>query len=213
LLQKNERKKDFYSPMNTILIMIRNPELGKVKTRLAEKAGIAEALRIYHILLARTRVAALGMPARKMLFYSERIEERDGWFDHLFEKHVQESGDLGKRMLAAFGKAFATGAKAAVIIGSDCPDLDGDLLRKAFQALKRSDFVLGPTEDGGYYLLGMKAPEPLLFEDMPWSTDRVASITLERIGALGKTCFLLPRLSDIDTLEDWERYTQRRFVQ
>jgi uncharacterized protein len=186
-----------------LIIMIRNPEKGKVKTRLAATVGPDEALRIYHILLARTRVAALGVNARRLLFYSDFIDENDNWFPRLFDKHVQTGSDLGIRMQHAFDTAFTSGAKKAIIIGSDCPTLTGDLLHEAFEELDKHDFVLGPASDGGYYLLGMKKTEPALFQDIAWGTDSVQAATLAKIQALGKTCALLPELTDVDTEEDW----------
>lgn len=195
---------------NNLLIFVRNPELGKVKTRLAATVGDAEALRIYHILLAKTRAAALGVGVKRTVYYSDAIEEPDIWNPLYFEKKTQHGPDLGGRMRHAFEAAFAAGAKKAVIIGSDCPDLSGPLLFDAFKALDRSDFVLGPVDDGGYYLLGMKKLEPSLFEGIPWSTDVVLSRTLERIQQLGNAHTLLPKLSDVDTEVDWRAYLMRQ---
>lgn len=195
---------------NNLLIFVRNPELGKVKTRLAATAGDVEALRIYHILLAKTRAAALGVATKRTVCYSDTIEEQDIWNPLYFEKKTQHGLDLGERMRHAFETAFAEGAKKAVIIGSDCPDLNGPLLFDAFEALDRSDFVLGPVHDGGYYLLGMKKLEPSLFEGIPWSTNVVLSETLERIQHLGYARTLLPELSDVDTEADWRDYLKRQ---
>ncbi len=195
---------------NSLLIFIRNPQLGKVKTRIAHSAGDAEALRIYHILLAKTRVAALGLHAKRMLFYSDFLEEQDIWNPHYFYKKTQEGADLGARMQRAFETAFAEGAKKAVIIGSDCPDLTGPDIRRAFSRLDKVDVVLGPVPDGGYYLLGMKRLEPTLFTDIEWSTDTVLARTLEKIQAAGKSYALLPELSDVDTEADWHAYLKRR---
>jgi rSAM/selenodomain-associated transferase 1 len=194
--------------LDTLLIMIRNPELGKVKSRLAATVGAVEALRIYQILLARTRVAALSISVRRLLFYSDFVDDQDIWFSRLFEKHVQQGDDLGARMQHAFQTAFQNGAAKAVIIGSDCPALTGEVLYKAFDALDQCDFVVGPVPDGGYYLLGMKQLEPALFGGIAWSTDTVRSATLAKIKALHKTYTLLPELSDIDTAADWEQWLQ-----
>lgn len=194
--------------MNALTIMIRNPVLGKVKTRLAKGVGEEEALRIYHILLARTRVAALAVQVRKMLFYSDYIETNDLFFNHLFEKYTQQGSGLGERMEAAFATAFAQGASKVLIMGSDCPGLSGDLLHRAYRLLDRHDFVLGPTEDGGYYLLGMKQPAPALFRNMEWSTETVLKVTQERIAAIDGSCALLPVLLDIDTEEDWKKWNE-----
>ncbi|HRI62333.1 MAG TPA: TIGR04282 family arsenosugar biosynthesis glycosyltransferase [Saprospiraceae bacterium] len=188
---------------STLLIFIRNPQSGKVKTRLARTAGDAEALRIYHILLKKTRAAALGVQAERWLFYSDFINQNDEWPETDFSKKIQANGDLGERMEQAFRQAFEAGAKKVVIIGSDCPELTGEILQRAFDKLDEADFVLGPASDGGYYLLGMKELEASVFHGIEWSTETVRARTLEKIQAAGKSCALLPVLSDVDTEEDW----------
>lgn len=195
---------------HTLLIFIRNPQLGKVKTRLACTLGDSEALRIYLLLLDKTRAAALDCPAERWLFYSDFVAENDAWLPAHFQKKIQDSGDLGARMAAAFRQAFEAGAQKVVIIGSDCPDLSGKILQQAFELLESSDFVLGPVPDGGYYLLGMKTLEPAVFQDIEWSTETVRAKTIQKITALGKSFTLLPMLSDVDTEEDWRRtFTDR----
>ena len=192
---------------NSILIFIRNPELGKVKTRLARTLGDEEAFRIYQILLAKTRAAVLDCAANRCLFYSNFVAENDDWNPDFFEKSIQHPGDLGQRMSAAFEQIFANGAQKAVIIGSDCPELTGEILQQAFDLLENTDFVLGPVPDGGYYLLGMKAPAPSVFQDIEWSTETVRAKTIEKIEALGQSYAFLPMLSDVDTEEDWLEFT------
>jgi rSAM/selenodomain-associated transferase 1 len=192
---------------NSLIIFIRNPELGKVKTRLARTLGDLEALRIYHILLEKTRHAAMDCEATRLLFYSDFVDNLDPWPPASFQKMVQHSGDLGARMESAFQKAFHSGAEKAVIIGSDCPELTGEVLQQAFDLLDTADFVLGPVPDGGYYLLGMKALESSVFYDIEWSTETVREKTIEKIRAAGKTFSLLPMLSDVDTEADWRTLT------
>lgn len=188
-----------------LLIFCKNPRLGKVKTRLAATVGDAEALRIYRILLSKTREAALLVDVERRLFYSDLVETTDEWPETHFRKRAQAGHDLGERMENAFREAFRDGASKVVIIGSDCPDLSGALLREAFQRLDEADFVLGPASDGGYYLLGMKTLEASLFRNMEWSVSTVGAETLHRIRGLGKSCFLMPVLDDVDTEEDWRR--------
>ncbi|MDO8366447.1 MAG: TIGR04282 family arsenosugar biosynthesis glycosyltransferase [Saprospiraceae bacterium] len=188
---------------NTLLIFIRNPQLGKVKTRLARTLGDVEALRIYHILLEKTRTLALECEAERVLFYSDFVNEQDDWPAAFFQKEVQQKGDLGQRMESAFKLAFDSGTHKALIIGSDCPELNGAILQHAFDLLDSTDFVLGPVPDGGYYMLGMKDLEPTVFNNIAWSTESVRSKTIEKIQASGKTFALLPMLSDVDTEEDW----------
>jgi len=194
---------------NILLIFIRNPELGKVKTRLARTLGDVAALRIYHILLEKTRAAALGATAERHLYYTEAVAEQDDWSLELFQKRLQSPGDLGARMEAAFQNAFVEGADKVLIVGSDCPELSGEILNAAFEQLDTVDFVVGPVPDGGYYLLGMRAMEASVFRDIAWSTETVRARTLEKIAALGKSFALLPELVDIDEAADWAGYLER----
>ncbi len=189
-----------------LLIFTKNPRLGRVKTRLAQTLGNAEALRIYRFLLEKTREATLGVVAQRWLFYSDWVEAGDEWPEKFFRKFVQWGPELGARMQDAFQRAFDTGAKKAIIIGSDCPELSSALLEEAFSRLEDHDMVLGPSTDGGYYLLGMKSPAPALFRGIAWSTDTVCAATLEKIQAAGKSVFLLPELTDVDTEADWRQY-------
>ncbi len=194
---------------NALIIFIRNPELGKVKTRLARTLGNEEALRIYHLLLEKTRQAALGVQASRWLFYSDFVDEGDQWPKPDFIKTTQVSGDLGERMEAAFQWVLEQGATKALIIGSDCPDLNGRILQQAFDALEEHDFVIGPVPDGGYYLLGMKQMQADLFHNIAWSTETVRASTIKKIVEARRSYTLLPMLRDIDEASDWEAYVNQ----
>ena len=135
-----------------LLIFIKNPRLGHVKTRLARTMGEEAALKTYQILLEKTRLAALGAPLQRLLFYSEQIDPADAWDDSVFEKRVQTEGDLGARMQHAFEQAFELGAEKVAIIGSDCPELTPAILQSAFDLLDQHDFVLGKCCFSGYCL-------------------------------------------------------------
>ena len=184
-----------------LIIFIKNPETGKVKTRLAKDIGNENALTIYKHLLAHTRKIAIEVKAKRFLFYAEKISLRDDWPETDFKKFVQQGDDLGLRMFNAFEKAFLNSQKV-IIIGSDCMELTPDIIEKAFLELNNHDFVIGPAKDGGYYLLGMKVIEHRLFQNKNWSTQTIAADTLKDISDLNKTCYILPQLSDIDTIED-----------
>lgn len=192
-------------PPPTLLIFIKNPEKGKAKTRLAQGVGEERALRIYQALLGHTRQVAQGVEARRLLFYSSFVDEQDEWPATDFDKRLQEGHDLGERMQRAFAEGFRAGSPV-VIIGSDCAQLTSELVEEAIAHLQRHDFVIGPAEDGGYYLLGMRTFMPAVFEDIQWSTAGVFAATLQRLHANNWTCQLLPTLSDIDFEEDWEKY-------
>lgn len=189
----------------SIIIFIKNPALGKVKTRLAATIGDEAALAVYHKLSQRAREVALALDVPRYLFYSDFIDANDAWDNTLFIKKQQAGQDLGERMHLAFVDTLQTSSKA-VIIGSDCPLLTPEIVQLGLDQLGQYPFVLGPALDGGYYLLGMRKPAPELFENMEWSTEDVAKITLERIAESGASCYLLPALPDIDVEEDWQKY-------
>ncbi|NRA51570.1 MAG: glycosyltransferase [Phaeodactylibacter sp.] len=188
-----------------LIIFVRNPEKGKVKTRLAKGVGEDKALAIYKALLTKTRTVAEGVDALRLLFYSVQIRTDDSWPNDAFEKRQQEGEDLGARMAHAFDIALQE-AESAIIVGSDIAQISTPIIENAFNLLEEKDYVLGPSIDGGYYLLGMKQPSPFLFQNMEWSTDQVSRTTQDRI--LERNCSLgfAPTLSDIDYAEDWEKY-------
>lgn len=184
---------------DVLLIFIRNPRLGQVKTRLATTIGQAAALAVYQQLLEHTRMVTRPLSCRKIVYYSEAIDEQDEW-DNAYQKKVQNGKDLGERMQRAFASAFDEGYHKAVIIGSDAYDLKTEHLEKAFTLLDTNDVVLGPATDGGYYLLGMKMPHTAVFSHKNWGTSSVLAATLNDIKTLRVS--LLEPLNDIDTYED-----------
>jgi uncharacterized protein len=195
--------------MNVLIIFIKNARLGYVKTRLAATVGNEKALEIYQQLLAKTRAAALDSTAECSLWYSDTLVENDEWDSAFFNKKVQPAGDLGQRMSAAFRQEMEGGASKAVIIGSDCPDVNGAVIDQALQLLDHNDVVVGPTFDGGYYLLGMNRYLPDLFENVAWSTPEVLETTREKCITQGYSLALLPLLNDIDDEGDWDEYRNR----
>ena len=184
-----------------LIIFIKNPVLGKVKTRLAAGIGDRKALEVYNQLLEITRKAALKTNCTRNVFYSDEIEN-DAWDEDKFNKFVQEGNSLGERMKNAFEQIFALGADEAIIIGSDCPELNTDIIHQAFEALNEKDAVIGPAKDGGYYLLGMKKPLPFVFENKEWSTDSVFKDTTNDLHTNGLSFGLVRQLSDVDTVDD-----------
>lgn len=188
---------------NALIILIRNPQLGRVKTRLAAKIGDERALKVYMALLDYTRSIAIEIDASRLLFYSDFIDENDSWDCELFTKFLQKGNSFGTRMCRAFELTLNNRQKA-VIIGSDCVELTSHIIRKAFDKLSTFDVVLGPAKDGGYYLMGLKKVYPELFINKRWSTSSVLADTLNDIKNLGLSFYLLPVLSDIDEFEDFK---------
>lgn len=185
-----------------LIIFIRNPELGKVKTRLAKRIGDDAALDVYRRLLCRTRLTAEAIAGERFLFYADQVSYNDDWNQATFAKHLQYGDDLGERMRNAFELAFDQGCSQAVIIGSDCPGIDSELVESAFAQLTEQDVVVGPATDGGYYLLGMTRPHAELFQGKSWSTPAVFAQTMEDIKTLGLRCSRLPALTDVDEEAD-----------
>ncbi|MFQ3182792.1 MAG: rSAM/selenodomain-associated transferase 1 [Polaribacter sp.] len=185
---------------NLLLVFTRNPELGKVKTRLAQTVGDQTALDIYQFLLKKTRDVSSVVSADKAVYYSERIRENDIWDATIFQKHLQIGEDLGIRMLHAFNNGFEVGYEKVMIIGSDLYDLSSEDIETAFISLAANDLVIGPAEDGGYYLLGMNSLHTRIFKNKDWGRDTVRKDTLEDLK--DKKVKLLQYKNDIDIYED-----------
>ncbi len=183
-------------------------EPGKVKTRLATSLGAPVAAELYYSFLTAViencdhafddrRVLAYAPPERRGAF-SDLAE--DGW-----RLEPQSAGDLGRRMQQYFATAFKSGCERVVLIGSDSPNLPPDHIRIAFQHLESEQVVLGPSEDGGYYLIGARFELPDIFSDISWSTGEVFSQTVERLRHAGTRWHELPCWYDVDELADLRR--------
>lgn len=188
------------SKENLLVIFTKNPVLGKVKTRLAKGVGDKKALEVYKFLLKHTKDATSKLNVNKQVYYAWNIAENDIWEDGSFQKRLQVEGDLGEKMEAAFKAGFDEGYKKIIIIGSDLYDLNTTDLENAFEELEAHDYVIGPAEDGGYYLLGMKSLNSALFINKAWSTSSVFEQSLQDMR--DGTYKALPLKNDIDTLED-----------
>lgn len=187
---------------NYLLIFARNPELGKVKTRLAKSVGEKKALEIYHQLLQKTKDIALKVSCFRVVCYSNFVDFNDLFDPTYFYKDEQYGQDLGQRMNNAISSSFEEDAERVVVIGSDCYDLSAIIIQSAFDALNSKDVVLGPAEDGGYYLIGMKSSNLSLFENKEWGSSNVLLDTLLSIKEVGLSCELLETLNDVDTIDD-----------
>lgn len=187
-----------------LIIFVRHPELGKVKTRLAKVIGDEKALSIYELLLQHTRQITLPLNIQKFIYYADKVEEYDLWNEPGFVKRRQFGDDLGERMANAFKELFDQGFKKVLIIGSDCYQLQTVVIEEAIELLDTHETVIGPTFDGGYYLLGMTGFIPELFQDKTWSTDHVCKQTIGDLNNLERSFILLKRLHDVDEAADLE---------
>ncbi len=192
-----------------VAVFARAPELGKVKTRLAAEVGDEAALAAHCALVEHTlrEVRAPGSWSVELWIAGPLdTPELGGWAELVQGPLVvQSDGDLGVRMASCLETLLARGRRV-VLIGCDCPPIDADYLRAAFELLETRNLVLGPAEDGGYGLIGMRDKLIDVFTDIPWGTPRVLEQTLERAQALGVSVGLLPVIWDVDDRAGWERF-------
>lgn len=190
-----------------LLVFARYPVSGQAKTRLIPALGPDGAARLHRRMtehaVAVARVGArAGSNAITICCTGARRRLFRAWLGSDLNYATQPHGDLGTRLRRAFASSFRHGATRALAVGSDVPDLSPELVRQATQALDDHDIALGPAEDGGYYLLGMKRVYPELFRGMDWGSERVGAHTREAILRLGLKLAELPTLSDVDIPEN-----------
>ncbi len=184
--------------MDKLIIFIKNPVLGKVKTRLAATIGDEKAMEVYLKLLEHTLKIAGRTNVEVNLFFSDEVMNEFPFP----KKYIQRGEDLGQRMKNAFDKCFSEGGKKVIIIGTDCAQLTKELILEAFEKLDSDSVVIGPALDGGYYLLGMKEPLSGIFDGIEWSTSSVFSETKRKMESVGIRYSVLKQLRDIDTEVD-----------
>ncbi|MDQ3394167.1 MAG: TIGR04282 family arsenosugar biosynthesis glycosyltransferase [Bacteroidota bacterium] len=173
--------------------------MGRVKTRLAATLGDTKALNAYELLLQHTIKIAQELQFDKSIFYSDYIEINDEGAEYFsILKFLQEGKHLGEKMQNAFSKCFSLGYEDICIIGSDCYELTQKHIEQAFELLLKNPIVLGPSFDGGYYLLGMNFMFKDLFLEKKWSTSTVFEDTIKNIEERGLQYALLEKLNDVD---------------
>ena len=192
-----------------VIVMTRYPRPGQVKTRLIEALGADGACEL-HKKMAQHTISTLE-PLHDVeiadifiYFCGGSMDQMRDWLGEELELVPQCSGALGERMATAFAEIFKAGYDCGVIIGTDCPDIEGATVVKALEHLHHADLVLGPAKDGGYYLLGLKQPCPQLFQDIEWGTGRVLEQTVEKAQQQNMRLEYLNTLTDIDTRADLE---------
>lgn len=193
-----------------LVVFLKAPRVGSVKTRLAEALGADGACAAYRQLVEALLANLTPLPKAELCFAPvDAAAEINPWLRPGWTLCPQVGSDLGERLNAAFDEHFESDAQHVVIIGSDCPDVTATDIEDAWLALEGHDVVLGPALDGGYWLIGLRAPQPALFTGIPWSTDRVFGETMRRARENDLRVALLRELSDVDTAADWERWTRR----
>src|SRR6185503_3630709 len=169
-----------------LIVFLKAPRQGYVKTRLAETMGAVEACAFYHRLVETLLNHLADLENIELCFTPDDANfEIKPWARPTWRLTAQGSGDLGCRLSHAFRRAFDEDAKRVIVIGSDCPEVDMGDIQAAWTALLSHDVVLGPATDGGYWLIGLRAPHPELFAGIPWSTDEALRRTLERARTAG----------------------------
>jgi rSAM/selenodomain-associated transferase 1 len=194
-----------------VLVFARRPVPGKVKTRLTPPLAPAEAARIYEACLRDVVTHAARERGRVELWY-DGGRNVEAWFAQEFQsmqRARQSSGELGERLADAFARSFADGAERVVILGGDVPTLPETTLTSAFTDLEDADGVVGPSVDGGYVLIALRRSSwprgATLFQDVPWSTEQVLSVTLHRAQDAGLDMRVLPGWYDVDRVADLVR--------
>src|SRR2546426_863205 len=152
-----------------LVVFVRAPRIGQVKTRLASAIGKAAALEAYKALVDRLLKNLKSLLNVELRFTPDRADaEFDRWLQRGWHLAPQGEGDLGQRLIRAFEQSFAAGSQRVVVIGSDCPAVAAHDIKSAWRSLLTHDVVLGPARDGGYWLVGFRGPQPWVFVNIPW---------------------------------------------
>jgi len=189
-----------------VILFVRLPEKGRVKTRLALQVGEDTALRLYENMVLDVVDLLKGgrFPFRICFTPPDARDQMTGWLGKEYDYLPQTGDHLGDRMEKAFAKVFSEDVEEALLIGSDIPGLTIGILEEAFASFVTNDAVIGPADDGGYYLIGFRKNTftPRIFHDMAWSTSAVFRETADRLHEASRKVHLLPELTDVDTVED-----------
>ena len=187
---------------NLLIILTKNPELGKGKSRLAATVGKENALIVFKELIKHTVSITKDIECDKWVFYSDYIGDNEYFEDSIYTKQLQEGNGLGDRMRNAMVKATDAGYEKVMMIGSDCYQLTQSELEKGFEILDYNDFVFGPAEDGGYYLIGTTTTFTKVFDNKTWSTKTVLYEAIRDVENADLSFGELATLSDVDYEED-----------
>jgi rSAM/selenodomain-associated transferase 1 len=198
-----------------VIVFLKSPRAGEVKTRLAVGTDAPAAAAIYRVLLSRSLAAVRQFPGVELRFTPDDAEAEVralGGIQATWLLHAQGPGDLGARLERAVEQAFDAGLEEILVVGADCPDMGPADLEAGFRALAAHSMVVGPARDGGYWLIGFRRdarPVRRWLEGVPWSTDGVLRETERRCEAEGVSLARLRELQDVDTLDDWREWLRR----
>jgi len=189
------------------IIFSRYPRPGAVKTRLIphlgrEGAAKLQRLMTEHVVAEAGRLARQNQVQLELAMAGALPHEMEAWLGRQLSWQDQVGADLGERMTFAIAQAFRRGFQHVVLVGADCPAVSTAILAQAFEELRRKDLVLGPTRDGGYYLIGLRCPNPALFANIAWGSEQVLAQTLAAAAEAGVQPALLVGLADVDRPED-----------
>ncbi|WP_200975030.1 TIGR04282 family arsenosugar biosynthesis glycosyltransferase [Echinicola sp. 20G] len=186
---------------HAIIIFQKNPEPGKVKTKLGEVIGSEKAAEVYEYLLKNTHEVVEKYPADVFVYFQDEVDDRFLLNNH-YHLSLQGQGNIAEKMEQAFAEVLGKGYQKVVIIGSDCLELNADILDEAFEALSYQDLVVGPAQDGTFYLLGMKELYSELFRDKDWEVQSVVSEILSDAKSLKLNVHKMRMLFDVEQYED-----------
>jgi len=190
-----------------LIIFVKYPEAGFVKTRLAQSIGKERAASLYRLFVELLLKRISDISFERFIFYTpaEKKEKLSSWLGGGSKLFPQRGDNLGQRLSNAVQFAFAKGACGVVIVGTDIPLLDKEVILTAFKKLEDRQCVIGPSLDGGYYLLGLSHFDAKIFQNMNWGTDKVLNQTLEAVKHSRLTYSLLEERFDVDDIEDLVR--------
>ena len=196
-----------------LIIFVKAPRPGTVKTRLAREIGEAAACAAYCRMVNELRLNLARLEPVEIRFTPDDAgSDVAPWLCPGWRLAPQGVGELGARLQAAFSQAFASGSNRVVVIGSDCPTVAASDIELAWNELDGHDVVIGPAQDGGYWLIGLRSSCPRLFEEISWSTPTVLVDTLKQAEAAGLKVKLLRQRSDIDSRADWKEFLREAGV-
>ena len=198
---------------SVILLFVKYPEPRAVKTRLASAIGPQEAAGLYGHFVQDTllHLDSLGIPFRICFLPAGKKRDITAWLGDTYQYRPQRGRDLGQRMKHAFMEVFSEDYRGAILIGADLPDLPSSIFKEALDSLRSHEVVLGPSVDGGYYLIGFRDNTlvPAVFEGIPWGTEHVFRDTLSKLRDHKRGVYILPPWNDVDTIEDLKALIMR----